>query len=81
MQIRRGPCESQRHNTACLKKELNYSLPLRYASYSFNTQTTGITYLSKSINKIKKKKHVQKEESYQYLKSSTVPEITQERAL
>lgn len=49
-------------------EELNQSPSLRYASYFFIIQTIGIAYLSKSINKIKKKKHIQRGKSYQSLK-------------
>lgn len=60
---------------------LNYS-PARYVSYFFNTQTTGTAYLSKSINKIKKKRHIQRgKESYQNLKRNVVPERIQDTAL
>lgn len=67
--------------SVCENWELNHFPSLRYASYAFGIQTTGITYLSKSISKIKKKKHLQREESYQYLKRGTVSDRTQDRAL
>lgn len=54
--------------------ELNYSPSRRYPSCFFNIQTTRITDLSKSINKIKKDENIQRRESYQYLKRNIEPE-------
>lgn len=59
-----GPSETQRHRFSMYKnQELNLSPSLRYASYFLWIQTAGITYLSKAINTIKKKKHIQRGEN------------------